>query len=134
MSIKKVEYSKRFISKTYSKDISPHGSPNWEYFQTISNEDIKLRKLITKEFALKSRINSFYWTGEAEGYDGKFNYIFRFASEFPTDTKLNPESNVEYSSIVKIKKAGSSEDINKNCDLELFLLSERFERNIKSNI
>jgi hypothetical protein len=125
---KKVEYSKRFISKTDSEDISHHGSPEWRYFQTINDEDIKLRKLIIDKFALKSKISTYGWSGEAEGFDGKQQYKFGFNADFPEKPETEGEKNVNYSSIVGIIKAGALEELAKECDLEKFLLNEGFKR------
>jgi len=125
---KKVEYSKNFISKTDSKDISHHGSPEWESFQTINDEDIKLRKLIINKFALTSKISFYYWNGEAEGFDGKQQYRFEFNTDFPKIPETEREKNVNYSSMVEIIKAGALEELTKDCDLEIFLKEKGFKK------
>jgi hypothetical protein len=123
-----IRYTKEFLSKTDYNDKSHHGSPQWESYQTINEEDIKFRKLLLESFVLKSDINIYYWKGEGEGFDGKQQYIFRFYSEFPGIKETERDKNVNYNSGVAIKKAGALEEITKDCDLETFLLSNGFKK------
>ena len=132
MAITELSYSKEFISETkYEKGIYYHDFSRLEPYQTVSKIDEELRKKIINTFALKSGINTSYWDGKAEGYDGKNYYIFNFTSKFPKIKKENVEMNINYNSIVEIKKAGNKQIISLSSDLEDFLIESGFKKESK---
>ena len=127
--IAEIQYSKDFISKTGYEPAGNHGHPPESFYQQISDDEQNLREEIVKKFALNSEIHSSYYgrkgTAEGEGFDGKLQYKFEFSTTLKTPD--NPEKNISYESLVAIKKAGKEELLSDLCDLECFLLENKFK-------
>ncbi len=119
MAIKKVKYSKKFISMTkYEKEYHNRLNP----YQSESKEDKKLYEKIISELA-------FFYDAENEkyhGFDGKQHYTFSCYSE-NIETKKDRLKNVKYDSIYEITKAGALENLENLSDLEKFLIKKSFK-------
>lgn len=127
MVVTEVQYSKKVLSKTDANDVSYHGSPTYEYFQTTGKEDLEIREEITEKFSIKTHISHSNSYREEEGFDGKNFYIFNFSGK-PKTLKNDEKKNVEYDAIISIKKAGNKKDLENLCDLEEFLIEKGFRQ------
>jgi hypothetical protein len=123
MAIKRVNYSKEFVSETDLEDVSRQGSPQLEPYQKISSEDERLRQEIDKNFSL--RANSQYFS---LGFDGTFVYLFGITSNLKEGN--NPEENRNYQTTITIKKAGNQRELDNPSDLEEFLINSNFKKNL----
>ena len=122
MTTKEITYFRTFNSRTNKMDISHHGSPEWEDFQDNSLEDIRIRREIEEKFALFNLGDSKY--PKYNGFDGRHQYVFMINKG--TSRKSSSE-NQKYTTEIKIQKAGAEKDLIKICDLERFLLREKFK-------
>lgn len=135
MAVNHVAYRKNFISKTDSEDIAPHGSPQFEDFQTLGDDDRNLRENLFKTYSYnyENRGERFFDTStkyhdrKGFGFDGSQVYSFAIDGQ-PTTSPKDTSKNVQYEVEVKITKSGNSKTIKKPSDLELFLLNNAFKR------
>ncbi|VVB82082.1 Uncharacterised protein [uncultured archaeon] len=127
MVITEEVYVKEFESDIGQEDISYHGSPTYEYFQTNSKEDLELREKIIQKFALKTDYNS-HGNGKYQGFDGTFLYLFNFSGT-PKGFRKSKKEEVQplkYKAEIAIKKSGNNHHYEIS-DLEGFLISEGFK-------
>lgn len=121
MNLKKSRYTKTYISETDVEDVSPHGSPHYEDVQTQNEKDKRIRKEIEKTFVFNE------FNREKIGFDGNVLYMFEITDNLYFRSLHNKSKNIEYTTTVNIKKAGSREIIDKSSDLEKFLLEKEFQ-------
>jgi hypothetical protein len=122
MVIKEITYSKEYTSVTSQEDVSHHGSPILEDVQENCPEDIRIRKEVEEKFSLFHR-------GEFNspihyGFDGTQQYVFDISGK---PSNFFCSQNERYATKIEIKKTGAEERIEKLCDLEMFLLKNKFE-------
>ncbi len=130
MAVKTVNYSRTFLSVTDSYDISHHGSPIYEDYQTISEEDRKLREDLHQKFSLYDKNE-----GHDElfnlprrtsfGFDGKQAYHFSINGSPETSEKDRKKEN-KYTVNITVVKAGDSNIIQTPSDLEICLMEKDF--------
>lgn len=122
MVIAKAEYSRKFISETTEKCVHPDGSGIYIKVQKINVEDEQTRKKIEKTFVLNSS------NEEKRGFDGNILYVFGIKDDLYLSSCQDESRNTEYTTTVKIEKAGSKEMVGKLSDLEEFLLEKEFQQ------
>lgn len=105
MVVKRITYSREFSCET----IGVHKIKN--------KEDADLREEIVKTFSIQEKEGSFL------GYDGKTMYCFRI-DQNGMNHSLSEQ--LTYQTMIHVTKAGSSEENNRICDLEKFLLEKQF--------
>ena len=120
MAIKNASYVRTFISQTDEVDTSMHGSPTWEDYQKICDEDSRLRQEIANGFAFNEERKYF------EGFDGKI--LYSFAIRDNVSSLKNDSKNAEYETKIFIKKAGDEKDLESWSDLEKFLIKNGFNK------
>jgi hypothetical protein len=131
MAVRVADYSKTFLSTTDSYDISHHGSPMYEAYQTISEEDRKLRDDLDKKFSFYNKNEGYDEMTKVPrrtsfGFDGKQIYIFKINGG-PETSSTNPKKRTKYHVNISVVKAGDSHIIQNLSDLELRLIDEDFK-------
>ena len=117
MAVKRTSYSRTFISKTEQTDTSMHGSPTWEDYQAINDNDREIREDLIRQFAFHQKGR------EYEGFDGKMLYSWIM----PTPGQVGEGSqNIEYKIKISIQKTGDEKDLESWSDLEKFLVKNGF--------
>ena len=116
---------------TDSADISYHGSPIYEDFQTINEEDRKLRQDLHKKFSFYDENkghdeNTKVPRRTSFGFDGKQIYHFEIKGE-PETLSDNPTKRNKYDVNIGVVKAGDYQAIQDSSDLELLLKKEGFK-------
>jgi hypothetical protein len=111
MVIKKVDYSREFLSHTCKENPECH-----KVLQEIAEEDYLIRKEIRDNFDLSC----------GQGFDGMQQYTYYINGK--PDVPINTFENIKYKTTYFITKAGTQENINKPCELEDFLLTKEFEK------
>ena len=125
MAVRKVKYSREFMTETNKKDDSYHGSPEWVPYQDACKEDMAIRDNAIDRFAGESlnMPSRFY------GSDGKQQYIFQITSPPPLHKPENPEEHFQYTTTFRITKMGDDKGLDNLSDLEQFLLENKFQGN-----
>jgi hypothetical protein len=121
MAVTEEIYSKSFLSRTDQVDISRHGSAEWKDYQTISEEDEKIRNKLVEKFG-------FHYNSEGEigeGFDGKIWY--RWKIEDNVNSLKDDSKNAEYQTEVLVRKTGAENKICFLSDLEKFLIENNFK-------
>ena len=137
-SIKKpIKYCRKFTSETKQEDISTNDIPSMQDHQSISGEDRLLREEMIERFShvetpLKQKR---FRERETEkynyiGFDGTFNYSFRFRTEGIAEPRFqrDEETPKKYETTVELSKSSHKNMLEESSDLEEFLLSEGFEK------
>lgn len=125
MAVRQVIYEREFTSETDKVDISYHGSPQYEDRQTNSEEDNLIRNGTVNDFAFRTNFRPGpISTGvdSWEGFDGSQSYQWRVYGGVGGKGKKHEK----YITKFTIRKAGSREAIQNPCDLEEFLLENKF--------
>jgi len=120
MTIKEIEYSKEFTSEIYNC----RSEEDWKLGRELSDNFTFVARTQKREDVPRDRRLEFYQFG----YDGTQLYRFSIVVSFPSK---ETEQNEKYTTLIKIKKAGSKEHLNKLSDLEKFLIKKGF-KNIKT--
>ena len=126
MAVRVVDYSKTFLSKTCSIDISHHGSSMYEPCQGISEEDKELRENLYKQFSFYNKRGNPFNQRTSFGFDGKQIYHFEIKGE-PETLSDNPTKRNKYDVNIGVVKAGDYQAIQDSSDLELLLKKEGFK-------
>lgn len=127
MATKNENYSREFTSRTEHYESGNHESSEFVPYQTINEEDEKLREKIIKNYALSR--NRVGLKDLCYGFDGKMQYNFSIQSKLPEELQGNTKKTGKYTTTIEIRKEGDKKNINQNSDLEKFLLSNDFEKN-----
>ncbi len=132
MAVNITTCSRIFTSKTDSEDVARHGSPQYEDFQTLNDEDRELREKLFNDFSYYDKSlkdysdHKKYLDRKGFGFDGEQLYSFIIEGS-PTTIPHDLSRNVKYEVKVIVNKAGNSKVLKKPSDLELFLLEKKFK-------
>ena len=120
MAVISTTYQKEFFSSDKNIcTIHPAKGPEITHnHQTENPEEIKIKEMIVNDYSL-AKISDL---GEYLGGDKNGPYVFSISSTFKEEDIL-AKSNIPYQLVVNIRKTRT-----KKCDLEGFLLKDKFTR------
>ncbi|HTY44111.1 MAG TPA: hypothetical protein VMC80_02620 [Patescibacteria group bacterium] len=124
MAVKRVKYSRTFLSRTGEVDSGGYHKSEFVSAQVLSEEDGDIRDQIQERFEFYNEEDERFSKHRRFGFDGKMQYFYRISGH-PTDEK-DSLKNIPYKTEVDITKAGALEELDKQSDLERFLAENGF--------